>query len=228
MKQLAIVLLSGGIDSATTAAIAAARGFSVHALSFGYGQRHAVEMAAAGRVARALGVARHCVQSIDLRAYGGSALTDDIDVPMDRPVVGAADEIPVTYVPARNTVFLAHALAMAEACGAFDIFIGATAVDYSGYPDCRPEFVAKFEELANVATTAAVEGRGRFRIHAPLIEMGKADIIREGVRLGVDFSLTHSCYAPLANGAACGRCDSCALRRKGFEEAGVTDPTRYA
>ncbi len=226
--QHAVVLLSGGIDSTTAGAVAAERGFGLLALTFAYGQRHAVELAAAKRVAEALGVERHVIQTIDLRAYGGSALTDDIDVPVERSVEAMSDQIPVTYVPARNTIFLAHALAYAEASGAFDIFIGANAVDYSGYPDCRPAFIAKFEELANLATAAAAEGRGRFRVHAPLIRMSKADIIREGVRLGIDYGLTHSCYAPTPAGLACGRCDSCLLRKKGFSEAGVADPTRYA
>lgn len=224
----AVVLLSGGIDSTTTAAVAAEQGFALYALSFAYGQRHGIELVAARRVAEALKVKRHVLQSIDLRAFGGSALTDEIDVPMDRGDDRMAAEIPITYVPARNTIFLAHALAFAETVGAFDIFIGANVVDYSGYPDCRPEFIAKFQELANLDTSAAVEGKGRFRVHAPLIEMSKADIIRDGVGLGVDYGLTHSCYAPTAEGLACGRCDSCLLRKKGFDEAGVSDPTRYA
>ncbi|MEE9294499.1 MAG: 7-cyano-7-deazaguanine synthase QueC [Phycisphaerae bacterium] len=224
----AVVLLSGGIDSTTTAALAAEQGFALYALSFAYGQRHGIELVAARGVAEALNVKRHVLQSVDLRVFGGSALTDEIDVPMDRDDDRMAAEIPITYVPARNTIFLAHALAFAETIGAFDIFIGANVVDYSGYPDCRPEFIAKFQELANLATSAAVEGQGRFRVHAPLIEMSKADIIREGVRLGLDYGLTHSCYAPTAEGLACGRCDSCLLRKKGFDEAGVSDPTRYA
>ncbi len=224
----AVVLLSGGIDSTTTAALAAEQGFALYALSFAYGQRHGIELVAARGVAEALNVKRHVLQSVDLRVFGGSALTDEIDVPMDRDGDRMAAEIPITYVPARNTIFLAHALAFAETIGAFDIFIGANVVDYSGYPDCRPEFIAKFQELANLATSAAVEGQGRFRVHAPLIEMSKADIIREGVRLGLDYGLTHSCYAPTAEGLACGRCDSCLLRKKGFDEAGVSDPTRYA
>ena len=224
----AVVLLSGGIDSATTAALAAERGFALHALSFAYGQRHAIELEAARRVATALGVCKHVIQTIDLRVYGGSALTGAIEVPLDRDPQSLPPGIPATYVPARNTIFLAHALAYAETLGAFDIFFGANAIDYSGYPDCRPAFVRKFEELANLATSAAVEGKGRFTIHAPLIQMSKADIIREGVRLGLDFSITHSCYTPASDGAACGRCDSCILRTKGFKEAGVPDPTRYA
>ncbi len=224
----AVILLSGGIDSTTTAAVAIDRGFSLHALTIQYGQRHDVELKAAERVARALKIERHIVQAIDLRVFGGSALTDDLDVPLDRDENVVPGDIPITYVPARNTIFLAHALAFAETVGAFDIFIGANAVDYSGYPDCRPEFIAKFEELANLATAAAVRGQGRFRVHAPLLELPKADIIREGVRLGVDFGLTHSCYAPNSQGLACGRCDSCIIRRKGFAAADITDPTRYA
>lgn len=224
----AVILLSGGIDSTTTAALAAERGFALYALTIDYGQRHAVELASAERVAINLGVQRQVIQKIDLRAFGGSALTEAIDVPLDRDADDLAADIPVTYVPARNTIFLSLALALAETCGAYDIFIGANAVDYSGYPDCRPAFVEKFEELANLATSAAVEGRGRFRIHAPLIQMTKAEIIREGGRLGVDYALTHSCYAPSSEGLACGRCDSCIIRKKGFVEAGVADPTRYA
>ncbi len=224
----AVVLLSGGVDSTTTAALAVGRGFELCALTVDYGQRHAVELAAAERVAAALGVKRHVLQRIDLRVFGGSALTDSIEVPIDRDSIAAGDDIPVTYVPARNTIFLAHALAFAESIGGFDIFIGANAVDYSGYPDCRPAFVEKFEELANLATSAGVRGAGRFRIHAPLIEMTKAEIIAEGVRLGVDYGLTHSCYVPTNAGDACGRCDSCVLRRKGFAEAGLADPIRYA
>ena len=224
----AVILLSGGLDSATVAAIAAEQGFVLHALSFGYGQRHAIELVAARRVAKSLGVKQHVLQTIDLRSFGGSALTDEIDVPVDRDDESMAAEIPVTYVPARNTIFLAHALAFAETVGAFDIFIGVNAVDYSGYPDCRPEFIAKFEELANLATSAAIEGKGRFRVRAPLMEMSKAEIIAEGIRFGVDYSLTHSCYGPTGDGLACGRCDSCLLRKKGFAEAGVPDPTQYA
>lgn len=224
----AVVLLSGGIDSATTAALAAERGFAIYALSFAYGQRHEVELMAAKRVAEALGVERHMVQTVDLGIYGGSALTDDIDVPLDRGVERMKADIPVTYVPARNTIFLAHALAYAETVKAFDIFIGVSAVDYSGYPDCRPAFIDKFQELANLATAAAVEGKGTVTIHAPLIQMSKADIVRTGLRLGLDYGMTHSCYAPTADRAACGRCDSCLLRAKGFREAGVPDPARYA
>lgn len=224
----AVVLLSGGVDSATAAAMAIEEGFALHALSFRYGQRHEAELAAAVRVADALRIEHHVIQTIDLRVFGGSALTDDIDVPVN----GTADEmeagIPVTYVPARNTIFLACALGFAETINAFDIFIGANAVDYSGYPDCRPAFIKKFEELANLATAAAIEGRGRFSIHAPLIQLTKAEIVREGTRLGVDYGITHSCYAPTTKELACGRCDSCRLRAKGFREAGIADPTTYA
>lgn len=223
----AVVLLSGGLDSAVTAALARERGYSLFALSIRYGQRHGVETEAAGRVAVALGVEDHIFQTIDLRAFGGSALTAAIDVPKSDDVTRIAPGIPVTYVPARNTIFLALALACAEAKSARDIFIGVNAVDYSGYPDCRPEFIESFQTLANLATKAGVEGRA-ITIHAPLISMTKAQIIREGLRLGVDFSLTHSCYDPTAEGLACGRCDSCHLRRQGFEQAGAPDPTRYA
>lgn len=218
----AVVLLSGGLDSATVLAIAADEGYRCHALSLRYGQRHDVELRAAGRVAEAMGVVQHKVIDIDLGSIGGSALTDHrIDVPSE-----PSEGIPVTYVPARNTVFLALALGWAEVLGASDLFIGVNAVDYSGYPDCRPEFIARFEELANVATRAGVEG-ARFRIHAPLIQLSKAEIIRRGQALGVDYSLTVSCYAASAQGEACGVCDSCRLRRAGFEAAGVADPTRY-
>jgi 7-cyano-7-deazaguanine synthase len=223
----AVVLLSGGLDSATALAVARRDGFRCHALSIAYGQRHTVELDAARRVAQALGAAEHRVIAIDLRAVGGSALTGDVAVPKDRPADEMAQGIPVTYVPARNTAFLALALGYAEVLGSFDIFIGVNAIDYSGYPDCRPEFIAAFEGLANLATKAGVEGRGRFRVHAPLVTLAKADIIRLGHSLGVDYSLTHSCYDPAADGAACGRCDSCLLRRAGFETAGIPDPTRY-
>jgi len=220
----AVVLLSGGLDSATVLAVARQRGFECRALSFDYGQRHRVELEAARRVAESLGALEHRVVPIDLSAFGGSALTDtSIDVPVGGVVEG---EIPVTYVPARNTVFLALALAWAEVLGARDIFIGVNAVDYSGYPDCRPEFVAAFEHLANLATRAGVEG-ARFRVHTPLIELTKAEIIAEGSRLGVDYAVTISCYQPNGAGAACGVCDSCRLRRQGFAEAGIGDPTRY-
>jgi 7-cyano-7-deazaguanine synthase len=223
----AVVLLSGGLDSATALAVARAEGFRCHALTIAYGQRHAVELEAARRVAAALGAADRRVMHLDLRVFGGSALTAEIAVPHDRPADEMASGIPVTYVPARNTVFLSLALAWAEVIGSFDIFMGVNAVDYSGYPDCRPEFVAAFEALANLATKAGVEGKGRFRIHTPLIQLTKADIIRRGVSLGVDYGLTHSCYDPAPDGAACGRCDSCQIRRNGFLAAGVPDPTRY-
>ena len=224
MKR-AVVLLSGGLDSATTLAICGQEGFESCALSFDYGQRHRVELNAARRVAESLGVHDHRVATIDLRVFGGSALTDDIPVPKN--VVSNADEIPVTYVPARNTIFLSYALAWCEVLGAADIFIGANAIDYSGYPDCRPEFISAFEHLAAVATKAGVEGT-KFQIHAPLISMSKADIIRNGAELGVDFSLTRSCYDPDAAGLACGECDSCRLRLAGFRDAGLTDPIAYA
>ena len=225
MKR-AVVLLSGGLDSATTLAIAKDEGYEVFALSFRYGQRHDIESAAAQQVAKSLGVSKHCVLEIDLRAFGGSALTDTMDVPKNRSEGEMASGIPVTYVPARNTIFLSYALAWAEVIGAHDIFIGVNALDYSGYPDCRPEFIAQFEKLARVATKAGVEGT-RYQIHAPLIEMTKAQIIQKGAKLSVQFSLTMSCYDPTADGSACGECDSCLLRRKGFREAGFPDPTRY-
>jgi 7-cyano-7-deazaguanine synthase len=225
----AVVLLSGGLDSTTAAAIARAEGFAVHALTVVYGQRHAVELEAARRVAASLGVAEHRVATVDLAGFGGSALTDAaIAIPKDRALgeIGAAGDIPPTYVPARNTVLLALALAWAETLGAHDIFIGVNVLDASGYPDCRPEFVAAFERLAEVATRAGVSGEP-VRVHAPLIELSKAAIIRRGLALGVDYALTHSCYDPAPDGAACGRCDACILRRKGFSEADVPDPTRY-
>jgi len=224
----AVVLLSGGVDSATTLAVARDRGFACHALSFDYGQRHRFELAAARRVAEAAGAAEHRIVRIDLTAEGGfgrSALTDRIDVPKDRPLDGS--QVPVTYVPARNTIFLSIALGYAEAIGAFDIFVGVNAIDYSGYPDCRPEFIEAFQRLANLATAAAVEGRGRFTIHAPLIGMTKGQIIRTGLALGVDYALTHSCYDPGADGGPCGRCDSCRIRRAGFAEADAADPLAY-
>ena len=224
MPSRAVVLLSGGLDSATTLAIARSEGYEVYALSVDYGQRHHIELERAATVAKALGAAQHVVVKIDLRAIGGSALTDSIDVPKDRPPERLSEGIPVTYVPARNTILLGLALGFAETIGAFDIFIGANVLDYSGYPDCRPEFLSAFENLANVATKAAVENRGQFRFHAPLIKMTKVEIIRAGTKLGVDYSLTLSCYDPDAQGRACGRCDSCQLRKKGFAEAGVTDP----
>jgi 7-cyano-7-deazaguanine synthase len=226
-ERLAVVLLSGGLDSATAAAIARHEGFAIWALSIDYGQRHRFELEAAGRVAQALGVRRHVVLSVDLAQLGGSALTDAIAVPKDRGADAISHGIPITYVPARNTVFLSLALAYAEVVGAADIFLGVNAIDYSGYPDCRPEFVAAFAELANLATKASVEGRLKFAIHAPLIEMTKAQIIRRGLELGVDYSLTHSCYDPDSIGRSCGRCDACSLRLKGFAEVGRKDPARY-
>ena len=227
-RPIAVVLLSGGVDSSTTLAIAKADGFAPHCITFRYGQRHAVEIEAARRVAERLGVARHVVVDVDLRAFGGSALTGEAEVPKDRSAEEMAEGIPVTYVPARNTIFLSFALAWAETLECGDLFIGVNAVDYSGYPDCRPEYVAAFERMANLATKAAVEGRQTVRIHTPLIDLAKAEIIRRGDALGVDYAITHSCYDPAGDGAACGRCDSCLLRKQGFEEAGVPDPTRYA
>jgi 7-cyano-7-deazaguanine synthase len=223
----AVVLLSGGIDSTTTLAIAIADGYETYALSFDYGQRHCIETEAARRVAKSLGAKEHRIAKIDLRVFGGSALTDDVDVPKQRAEKEIASGIPVTYVPARNTIFLAYALAWAEVIPANDIFIGVNAIDYSGYPDCRPEFIEAFENLANLATKAGVEGR-HFQIHTPLIKSSKAEIIRKAVELGVDLSLTHSCYDPTQEGVACGECDSCLLRLKGFREAGMKDPIRYA
>jgi 7-cyano-7-deazaguanine synthase len=227
-QKSAVVLLSGGLDSATALAVARKEGFRCHALTIAYGQRHAAELEAARRVASALGAVDQRFLTIDLRAFGGSALTADLPVPQDRSAEEMAGGIPITYVPARNTVFLSLALAWAEVLGAFDLFMGVNFLDYSGYPDCRPEFLAAFETLANLATKAGVEGKGRFRVHAPLLRLSKAEIIRLGTSLGVDYALTHSCYDPAADGAACGRCDSCRLRRAGFEAAGVPDPTRYA
>ncbi len=222
----AVVLLSGGLDSATCLAVARSEGFACHTLAFAYGQRHDVEVEAARRVAEALGAVEHKVIRLDLRAFGGSALTDDIEVPRPGSTEEIGRDIPVTYVPARNTIFLSFGLAWAEVLDARDIYIGANALDYSGYPDCRPEFLEAFERVANLGTRAGVEG-DRFRIHAPLLRLTKAEIIRLGTRLGVDYGLTHSCYDPDPRGLACGRCDSCLLRRKGFAEAGVPDPTRY-
>ena len=222
--RVAVVLLSGGLDSATCLAWARDRGFRCVTLAVRYGQRHAVELAAAARVSRALGAIEHREVAVDLRAIGGSALTSDLAVPKGRDL--ASQDIPVTYVPARNTVFLSLALGLAEVLGASDLVAGMNAIDYSGYPDCRPEYLAAFESLARLATRAGVEG-AEFRVHAPLIELDKAAIIRLGERLGVDFSLTHSCYDPAGDGRACGACDSCRLRRRGFEAAGIADPTRY-
>jgi 7-cyano-7-deazaguanine synthase len=226
MKR-AVVLLSGGIDSTTTLAIAIAESYETYALSFDYGQRHQIEVEAARRVANSLGAKEHRVARLDLRIFGGSALTDDLDVPKQRSEKEIAHGIPVTYVPARNTIFLAYALAWAEVIPANDIFLGVNAIDYSGYPDCRPEFIEAFEAMANLATKAGVDGR-RFHIHTPLITFSKAEIIREAVELGVDLSLTHSCYDPTPEGLACSECDSCLLRLKGFREAGLRDPIPYA
>ncbi len=223
----AVVLLSGGLDSATTLAMARSEGYECFAISFDYGQRHRFELEAARKVGDALGATQHIVVPIDLRPFGGSALTSDIAVPKDRPTDEMSTGIPITYVPARNTVFLSLALGWAEVLGAYDIFIGVNAVDYSGYPDCRPEFIAAFESMANLATKAGVEGTGAFRIHTPLIHLTKAEIIRRGIALGVDYGLTHSCYDPDEQGRSCGHCDSCQLRQKGFAEAGLPDPTRY-
>jgi 7-cyano-7-deazaguanine synthase len=226
MKR-AVVLLSGGIDSTTTLAIAIAGGYEACALSFDYGQRHQIETEAARRVADSLGAKEHRIAKIDLRVFGGSALTDQIDVPKTRSKGEIAHGIPATYVPARNTIFLAYALAWAEVISASDIFLGVNAIDYSGYPDCRPEFIEAFENLANLGTKAGIEGR-RFQIHAPLLKLSKAEIVQKAIDLGVDLSLTHSCYDPTPEGLACGECDSCLLRLKGFREAGLKDPIRYA
>jgi 7-cyano-7-deazaguanine synthase len=223
----AVILLSGGLDSATALAVARRNGFEVYALSVDYGQRHRVELERAALIARTLGAAEHRTVKLDLRSIGGSSLTADIAVPKDRSADDMGRGIPPTYVPARNTILLGLALGYAEVVGAFDIFIGANILDYSGYPDCRPEFLSAFENLANLATRAGVEGAGRFRIHSPLLKMTKAEIICEGMRLGVDYAQTLSCYDPDVEGRACGRCDSCQLRDKGFAEAGVKDPTMY-
>jgi 7-cyano-7-deazaguanine synthase len=223
----AVVLLSGGLDSSTVLAIVQAQGYEVHALSFSYGQRHNVEVEVAKQIARAANVMEHAIVDIDLRGFGGSALTDDIDVPKGRSEDEMNEGIPITYVPARNTIFLSFALAKAEILGSFDIFVGVNALDYSGYPDCRPEYVGAFEVMANLATKAAVEGQGKLTVHAPLIDQTKAQIITRGMKLGVDYGQTISCYDPDSTGAACGGCDSCQLRKKGFTEAGVPDPTRY-
>ena len=222
-----VVLLSGGIDSATMLAIAQNMGFDIYALSFRYGQRHVVELEAAMRIARSYKVAEHLIIDIDLRKIGGSALTAHIAVPKSRSTEQMGKDIPVTYVPARNTIFLSYALAWAEVIGAVDIFIGVNALDYSGYPDCRPEYIASYEKMANLATKAGVEGGQKLKIHTPLIQMSKSQIIQKGIELEVDYSLTHSCYDPSASGEACGECDSCLLRLKGFRDAGVKDPVRY-
>jgi 7-cyano-7-deazaguanine synthase len=226
-RKRAVVLLSGGLDSATAAAIAQHEAYEVYALSFDYGQRHSSELEAAKRVALSLTVAQHRIVTIDLRAFGGSALTDEIGVPKGRAVDEMSNGIPITYVPARNTIFLSFALAWAEVLECCHIFIGVNALDYSGYPDCRPEFIEAFERLANLATKAGVEGRRALRIHTPLIALSKAEIIRRGTELGVDYGLTSSCYDPSPTGAPCGQCDSCLLRQKGFTEIGLTDPLRY-
>ncbi|WPO73180.1 MULTISPECIES: 7-cyano-7-deazaguanine synthase QueC [unclassified Streptomyces] len=228
MDRPAIVLLSGGLDSTTVLAIAKDQGFTPYALSFRYGQRHSIELEAAQHVAEVQGVARHVIADIDLRVFGGSALTADIEVPKHESLTDVEDAgVPITYVPARNTIFLSFALAFAETVGASDIFTGVTAVDYSGYPDCRPEYMEAFATMANLATRAGVEGTSKITLHSPLIALSKADIVREGLRLGVDYSLTSSCYDPDEQGRACGRCDTCLLRLKGFAEAGVKDPVRY-
>lgn len=223
MSKKAVVLYSGGLDSTTCLAIARAEGFEPYAMSFAYGQRHQAELKLARENARAMGALEHMLVDFDLRRMGGSALTADIEVPKE----GVGSDIPVTYVPARNTIFLSFALGWAEVLGAFDIFIGVNALDYSGYPDCRPEYIAAFETMANLATKAAVEGAGRYSIHTPLIDLTKAEIIGKGLSLGVDYGRTHSCYDPTPEGLACGRCDSCRLRLKGFAEAGVKDPVKY-
>jgi 7-cyano-7-deazaguanine synthase len=226
-KKRAVVLLSGGLDSTTALAIAKLEGYAVSAMSFRYGQRHAIELESARRIAAAFGVEQHLIVDIDLRMIGGSALTADIEVPKRRSSEEMSTGIPVTYVPARNTIFLSFALAFAETVNAADIFIGVNALDYSGYPDCRPEYIAAYEQMANLATKAGVEGVMKLTIHTPLIAMTKAEIIKAGLALGVDYSLTHSCYDPTPEGLACGRCDSCLLRLKGFAEAGASDPLRY-
>jgi 7-cyano-7-deazaguanine synthase len=223
----AVVLLSGGVDSATALAIARREGFALYALTFQYGQRHAIEIEAARRVAGAFPVTRHEIVEFDLRKFGGSALTSTISVPKDRSPETMGHDIPITYVPARNTIFLSFALAWAEVIDSVDIFVGVNALDYSGYPDCRPEYIAAFEAMANLATRAGVEGQRRLQIHTPLIAMSKSEIIRTGLSLGVDYALTSSCYDPSRTGEACGRCDSCVLRLKGFAEAGVPDPIRH-
>ena len=227
-SQPAVCLLSGGLDSSVSLACARDEGFECYALTIDYGQRHKLELEAARRIARALGAREHLIVRTDLRAFGGSALTAGLEVPKHRTAAEIGGGIPVTYVPARNTIFLAYALAWAEVLESSDIFIGVNAIDYSGYPDCRPEYLEAFERLTNLATRAGVEGRAQFRIHAPLLRLTKAEIIRLGHRLGVDFGLTHSCYDPDPQGRACGACDSCLLRRKGFAEAGLEDPIEYA
>ena len=227
LRKKAVVLLSGGLDSTTTLAIACDEGYDAYAMSFRYGQRHTVELQCAKEVARALGVQQHVVVDIDLRTFGGSALTADIEVPKDRSDTEMGDSIPITYVPARNTIFLSYALAWAEVLAADTIFIGANAIDYSGYPDCRPEYIEAYQTVANLATQVGVEGKTKLTIQAPLMDKTKAEIVQIGTVLGVDYSFTLSCYDPDAEGKACGSCDSCLLRKKGFKEAGIPDPTRY-
>ena len=226
-QQKAVILLSGGLDSSTVMAIAKHEGYDLYAMSFDYGQRHLFELEAAKKIARVFGATEHLVIKTDLTRIGGSALTCDISVPKDRNMEALSGDIPITYVPARNTIFLSYALAWSEVLNSPNIFLGVNAIDYSGYPDCRPEYIHAFEQMANLATKAGVEGSHTLQIHAPLIQMTKADIIRKGTELGVDYALTHSCYDPDAEGSACGRCDSCLLRKKGFADAGVKDPTRY-
>ncbi len=226
-KNKVVVLLSGGLDSSTVLAIAQAEGYETYALTFRYGQRHEAELEAARRIANQMNVKQHVIANIDLRIFGGSALTDNIDVPKDRSDDEMSDGIPITYVPARNTIFLSFALAWAEVLSVSDIFIGVNAVDYSGYPDCRPEYITAYENMANLATKAGVEGKQTLKIHTPLIHLSKADIIKTGIKLGVDYSITNTCYDPAPDGAACGKCDACVLRLKGFKEAGITDPIRY-
>ena len=227
-NKKAIILLSGGLDSATTLAIAKSQGYKCYALSFRYGQRHETELKSAANIAKSLTTVNHRIIDIDLAQLGGSALTDsDIDVPKDNDELDNEQNIPITYVPARNTIFLSFALAWAEVIGSFDIFIGVNSTDYSGYPDCRAEFIRSFEQTANLATAAAIQKKGKFTIHTPIINMSKAQIITEGTRLGVDYSLTHSCYDPDQNGKSCGRCDSCRLRLKGFAQTGLNDPIEY-
>jgi len=228
LNKKAVVLLSGGLDSATVMAIAKDEGYRLFALSFSYGQRHSVELKAAEKISRFFNVEKHLIMNIDLRKFGGSALTDDIDVPKSSLTIDRDNEIPVTYVPARNTIFLSYALAWAEVINSFDIFIGVNSLDYSGYPDCRPEFIEAFEKMSNLATKAGIESSSRIKIRAPLMKLTKSGIIHRGMELGVDYGLTRSCYDPAPNGFACGMCDSCVLRKRGFQEAGIKDPAPYA
>ena len=227
MKK-AVILLSGGLDSVTCLAIAKSKDYSLYALTFRYGQRHQFEIGAAKECALSQQVENHIIMDIDLRSFGGSALTDNIDVPKDRIETNITDDIPITYVPARNTIFLSFALAYSESIGCSDIFIGVNALDYSGYPDCRPEYISAFEAMSNLATKSGVTGKSSIKIHTPLIDMGKHEIIKTGSSLGVDYSITHSCFDPDINGISCGRCDACALRLKGFKKAGIADPIQYA